>query len=114
HTTSSSIRRLNGTPRSHNPTPLLVPLAVLVDGDTASAAEVLAGALKDNQRALLVGQPTYGKGSVQSVIPLERAPGGLRLTVAKFTTPLKVPLLGCGILPTHRFDDPDPEAAVKE
>lgn len=111
--TTSPVKKLQGTFRSQNAAPMLAPLAVLVDSDTASAAEVLAGALKDNQRAFIVGHTTYGKGSIQSVIPLERGPGGLKLTVAKFTTPLKLPVMGRGIVPTHPILDPDPEAAIK-
>jgi carboxyl-terminal processing protease len=90
-----------------------VPLAVLVDGDTASSAEVVAGALKDNQRAVIVGQPTYGKASIQYVFPLENAPGGLRLTVAKFSTPSRVPLSGRGLMPDVPVAEADPEAALK-
>ena len=62
------------------------PLVVLVDGGTASAAEIVAGALKDRHRAVIMGQRTFGKGSVQSVLPLE---GGdaLKLTTARYFTP---------------------------
>jgi len=114
--TTSHIPKLNKTWRSRNASPCPLPLVVLVDGETASSAEVLAGALKDNQRALLVGQPTYGKGSIQGVIPLEQVPGGLRLTVAKFTTPSRVPFSGRGIVPTHliREIEGDPDAALRE
>jgi carboxyl-terminal processing protease len=93
------------TYRSHNVAPCLLPLVVLVDGETASAAEVLAGALKENQRAILIGQPTYGKSSIQCIIPLERAPGGLRLTVARFTSPMRTPFSGKGILPNFAESD---------
>jgi len=112
--TISPLRDLTRTYRSQNPNPNPLPLVLLVDGETASAAEVLAGALKDNQRALLIGQPTFGKGSIQCVIPLEKAPGGLRLTVAKFTSPSRVPLHGRGLQPAILITDPDPEAAIKE
>lgn len=63
-----------------------LPLVVLVDGDTASASEVIAGALQDNDRALIVGEKTFGKGLVQSVLDL---PGGtgLTLTTARYYTP---------------------------
>jgi carboxyl-terminal processing protease len=63
------------------------PVAVLVDGGTASAAEILAGALQDHDRALLVGQATYGKGSVQDFLPLGNRQGALRLTTAWYYTP---------------------------
>ena len=112
--TFSPIRSLNRIYESKNMSPNPLPLAVLIDGETASAAEVVAGALKDNQRAILLGQPSYGKGSIQCVIPLKRAPGGLRLTVAKFTTPSRAPLHGRGILPTFPVNEADPEAAIKE
>jgi C-terminal peptidase prc len=74
------------------------PLVVLVDGETASAAEVLAGALKDKQRAILVGQPTYGKGSIQGMLQLNSV-GGLRLTLAKFFPPGGQPFEDAGITP---------------
>src|SRR5256885_7255600 len=63
-----------------------LPLIVLVDGRSASAAEIVAGALQDHDRALIVGTPTYGKGSAQSVIPFG-ADGGLKITTARWFTP---------------------------
>jgi C-terminal peptidase prc len=75
-----------------------VPLVVLVDGDTASAAEVVAGALKDNQRALLVGQTTYGKGTIQRLLRLQSG-GGLWLTLAKFYSPRGQPFACVGVTP---------------
>lgn len=72
--------------RSANKTPEKMALVVLVDGESASASEVIAGALQDNDRALIVGEKTFGKGLVQSVLDL---PGGsgLTLTTAKYFTP---------------------------
>jgi carboxyl-terminal processing protease len=64
-----------------------MPVIVLVDHDTASAGEILAGALKENRRALVIGEKSYGKGSVQSIFPLRGAPAGLKLTTAKFYSP---------------------------
>jgi carboxyl-terminal processing protease len=64
-----------------------VPLVVLIDGETASAAEVVAGALKDHGRARLVGQPTFGKASVQRIVPLETSGAGIRVTLARFLPP---------------------------
>ncbi|HEU4748282.1 MAG TPA: S41 family peptidase, partial [Gemmatimonadaceae bacterium] len=63
-----------------------LPLIVLVDGRSASAAEIVAGALQDHDRAVIIGTPTYGKGSAQSVVSLGAA-GGLRLTTARWFTP---------------------------
>ena len=63
-----------------------MPLVVLVNNDTASAAEIVAGALQDHDRALIVGETTFGKGLVQLPIPLEYDPA-LLLTIAKYTTP---------------------------
>lgn len=72
--------------RSGNTNPETMPLVLLVDEDTASASEIVAGALQDNDRALIVGEKTFGKGLVQSVIDL---PGrtGLTLTTARYLTP---------------------------
>jgi carboxyl-terminal processing protease len=67
---------------------LAVPLVILVDAETASSAEMVAGALKENQRGQLVGQPTFGKGSIQRIDKLKTAPlAGLRMTVARFYSP---------------------------
>ncbi len=64
-----------------------LPLLVLVDGRSASAAEIVAGALQDHDRAVVVGTPTYGKGSAQSVIPFG-SEGGLKITTARWFTPV--------------------------
>jgi Peptidase family S41 len=82
----------------------LLPVVVLVDAETASSAEVLAGALKELGRARLVGQQTFGKGSIQAVIPLDRppldkTPAAIRLTVAKLLSPAKQPYSGRGVTP---------------
>jgi carboxyl-terminal processing protease len=111
--THSPLRDFNRTYRSNNGTPFVLPLVVLIDGETASAAEVLAGALKDNRAATLVGSPTYGKGSIQCVIPLEQAPGGLRLTVARFSSPSRVPFAGRGILPDVPVSAGDGDMALQ-
>jgi len=84
---------------SLNKNPLTIPVVVLVDGDTASAAELLAGALKDNKRAKLVGQPTFGKGSIQCLFALDSLKAGLQVTVARFSSPERVPYDGHGITP---------------
>lgn len=64
-----------------------VPLVVLIDGNSASAAEIFAGAIADHQRGLVVGQRSYGKGSVQGIFAIESISAGLRLTTAKFYSP---------------------------
>jgi len=76
-----------------------VPLIVLVDHDSASAAEILAGALKDHNRATVVGMRSYGKGSVQGIFPLDGCEAGLRLTTARFYSPSGRPYSGQGVLP---------------
>jgi carboxyl-terminal processing protease len=76
-----------------------MPLYVLVDHDSASASEILAGALQDHQRATIVGSRTYGKGSVQSIFSLRSAPAGLKLTTAKFYSPRNRPYSEQGVQP---------------
>lgn len=75
-----------------------VPLVILVDRGTASAAEVLAGALQDQKRAVIVGERTFGKGSVQSVLPLRNG-SGLKLTTARYYTPSGKSIQAQGIQP---------------
>jgi len=74
------------------------PVAVLINGYSASGAEIVAGALKDLNRAILVGETTFGKGSVQTVQPLGNGVG-LRLTTAKYYTPSKKTIHEVGITP---------------
>jgi carboxyl-terminal processing protease len=74
------------------------PVAVLVNGSSASGAEIVAGALKDSGRALLVGETTFGKGSVQSVVSLPDG-SALRMTTAKYFTPGKQPIHEVGVAP---------------
>jgi carboxyl-terminal processing protease len=76
-----------------------MPLYVLVDHDSASASEILAGALQDHERAVIVGSRTYGKGSVQSIFSLRSAPAGLKLTTAKFYSPKNRPYSEQGVQP---------------
>ncbi|HKE48862.1 MAG TPA: S41 family peptidase [Rhodanobacteraceae bacterium] len=80
------------------------PLVVLVDNGTASAAEIVAGALKDNHRALLMGRRTFGKGSVQTVLPLD-ADHAVKLTTARYYTPSGVSIQAAGILPDIALAD---------
>jgi carboxyl-terminal processing protease len=77
------------------------PLALLVDGRTASAAEVFAGCLKAHGRAVIVGRRTYGKGSAQQVVPGFAAPGAWYATVASITLPDGAPIEGRGVDPDH-------------
>ncbi|XP_028095321.1 carboxyl-terminal-processing peptidase 2, chloroplastic-like isoform X1 [Camellia sinensis] len=76
------------------------PLAVLVNKGTASASEILAGALKDNKRAVLFGEPTYGKGKIQSVFELSDG-SGLAVTVARYETPAHTDIDKVGVVPDH-------------
>lgn len=78
-----------------------LPMAILINTGSASASEILAGALKDLRRAILVGETTFGKGSVQSVIPLQDG-SAVRLTTAKYYTPGKQVIHEKGIEPTIR------------
>ena len=75
-----------------------VPMVVLVDRSSASASEVLAGALQDHGRALIVGEKTFGKGSVQSVLSLRNG-GGIRLTTSRYYTPSGHAIQARGIQP---------------
>jgi len=85
-----------------NPNAFVMPVVVLVDGDTASAAEVVAGALKENNRARLIGETTFGKGSIQKLVQFDnKVPGGMRITVAHFLSPNNQPYHGQGVVP-HR------------
>ncbi len=74
------------------------PIAILVDGGTASAAEVLAGALRDHHRALVLGSPTFGKGSVQTVLPLDNG-DSIKVTTARYYTPNGTSIQATGIVP---------------
>ncbi len=76
-----------------------MPLIVLIDHDSASASEILAGALKDHRRAYVLGERSYGKGSVQSIFALRSAPAGLKLTTAKFYSPRSRPYSEQGVEP---------------
>src|SRR5690242_8084242 len=76
----------DNTYESHNNTPDPTPLVILINENTASASEIVAGAMQDHDRALIVGQTSFGKGLVQSIIPLEYG-AGLTLTSAKYYTP---------------------------
>lgn len=76
-----------------------VPLVVLIDGESASASEIFAGAIKDHQRGTIVGQRSYGKGSVQGIFPLTVGGAGVRLTTAKFYSPSGQAISHAGVMP---------------
>jgi carboxyl-terminal processing protease len=79
-----------------------VPLVVLIDRDSASASEIFAGAIKDNNRGRVVGETSFGKGSVQGIFPLGYAGAGIRLTTAKFYSPNNVAISHRGVEPHVR------------
>ncbi len=92
------------------------PLVILIDEGTASASEILSGALKDNQKAILVGQRTYGKGMIQKIYPMPNQTG-MNLTIAKYLTPKGIDINKKGITPDYEvsytnqdfLNDKDPQ-----
>jgi carboxyl-terminal processing protease len=109
----------NRTYKSESSAPFAFPIVVLIDGDTASSAEVLAAALRDSRGSLtrLIGQPSFGKGSLQCPILLKKAPldrlAGIRLTVAKLFSPSNQPLTK-GVAPDTPVKPEDDILAVAE
>ena len=85
--------------KAHSAGTWRVPLIVLVDGDSASASEIFAAAIKDNRRGRIVGERSFGKGSVQGIFPLNLAKAGVRLTTAKFYSPHGHPISDRGVQP---------------
>ena len=79
-------------------------MVVLVDGGTASASEIVAGALQDHKRAVVLGNQTFGKGSVQTILPLGNN-AGLKLTTARYYTPAGRSIQAKGIEPDVIIDD---------
>jgi len=94
------------------------PIVLLINGGSASASEIVAGALQDHRRAIVVGTKSFGKGSVQSLIPL-RGDGAMRLTTARYYTPSGRSIQALGISPDIVVKQPvpppvDPDAVVEE
>jgi carboxyl-terminal processing protease len=85
--------------RAHRPGTWRVPLVVLIDGDSASASEIFAAAIKDSGRGVVIGTRSYGKGSVQGIFPLGYAGAGARITTAKFFSPMGHPIANVGVNP---------------
>ena len=74
------------------------PIVILINNGSASASEIFAGALKDHKRAIILGENSYGKGSVQSIIPLRNG-GGMRLTISKYYLPSGKSISEVGVTP---------------
>ena len=87
-------------------------LIVLINYGSASAAEIVAGALKDHKRAIIIGENSFGKGSVQSIIPLQNK-GAIRLTVAKYYLPSGKSISEVGISPDIEIDEKDDKFRIK-
>ena len=80
------------------------PIIVLINSGSASASEILAGALKDHKRAIILGETSYGKGSVQTIIPLKNG-GGIRLTVSKYYLPSGQSISEVGVSPDIEIEE---------
>ena len=87
------------------------PLIVLINGGSASASEIVAGALQDQKRAILLGETTFGKGSVQSIIPLKNK-GAIRLTISKYYLPSGKSISEVGVVPDIRVEEEDEEFSI--
>jgi carboxyl-terminal processing protease len=91
-----------------------MPLVLLIDGDSASSSEILAGAIRDHARGTIVGARSYGKGSIQGIFQLPVAGVGIRLTTAKFYSPKGLPFSRVGVepdLPVHVASRPVQQVA---
>ena len=86
-------------------------LVVLINYGSASASEIVAGALKDHKRAILIGKNSYGKGSVQSIIPLKNK-GAIRLTISKYYLPSGKSISGTGIMPDIEVEESSDEFRI--
>ena len=88
------------------------PLIVLINNGSASAAEIVAGALQDQKRAVLLGETTFGKGSVQSIIPLGNRKGAIRLTVSKYYLPSGKSISEVGVIPDIKVEEKGEEFSI--
>ena len=86
-------------------------LVVLINNGSASASEIVAGALKDHKRAVLVGESTYGKGSVQSIIPLKNE-GAIRLTISKYYLPSGKSISEVGVAPDISIEEEESDFRI--
>jgi carboxyl-terminal processing protease len=89
------------------------PLVVVINGGSASASEIVAGALQDHRRAIVVGTQSFGKGSVQTVMPVQ-GDGGMRLTTARYYTPSGRSIQSLGVAPDIIVDQKTPEEAAAD
>lgn len=89
------------------------PVVVLINGGSASASEIVAGALKDHRRAVVVGTKSFGKGSVQTIMPV-KGDGAMRLTTARYYTPSGRSIQGLGVSPDIIVEQPRREPASEE
>ena len=87
------------------------PIIVLINNGSASASEIFAGALKDHKRAIIIGENSYGKGSVQSIIPLQNG-GGMRLTISKYYLPSGKSISEVGVTPDILVEEQDNDFSI--
>ena len=83
----------------------------MINGGSASASEIVAGALQDQKRAVLLGETTFGKGSVQSIIPLKNR-GAIRLTVSKYYLPSGKSISEIGVVPDIKVEEEGEEFSI--
>ncbi|TBR17046.1 S41 family peptidase [bacterium] len=99
---------------SHSKNPILdIPIVVLINDGSASGSEIVAGALQDYKRAIILGTKSFGKGSVQSVIPLPDG-SALKLTTSKYFTPLGRQIHGIGVVPDIAVEEPAVDSVKKD